>query len=121
VTVISRCLLRRGLDDSEQIPCELPKGFDDESLPDPSSAVPNRAYFHVCVTVPFFVLIGYFLAPLPGLEPYVIGSARQNGLNPELYLRTVPAQIADHPISRIHELLPSNLALTLQTQSCQAA
>ena len=37
--------------------------------------VPNRAYFLASVTVLVVVLVGYFLAPIVGLEPYVIAFA----------------------------------------------
>ncbi len=43
----------------------------------------------------------------------LIGSAKLNGLDPEAYLREVLSRIADHPITRIEELLPWKVAANL--------
>ncbi len=51
----------------------------------------------------------------------LIGTCQLNGINPRAYLEYVLTHIADHPINRIDELLPWNLARKLQEQSCPPA
>ena len=39
----------------------------------------------------------------------LVATARMNGLDPEAYLRDALDRIAEHPVSRVAELLPWNI------------
>jgi transposase len=51
----------------------------------------------------------------------LIATAKLNGLDPALYLRTVLAKIPEHPINRIEELMPWHIAASLQSDPSKVA
>ena len=62
----------------------------------------------------------YSAVQICGTTSSLIGTAKLNGLDPEGYLRAVLERIAEHPINRVDELLPWNLASALDPIKCVA-
>jgi transposase len=49
----------------------------------------------------------------------LIGTAKLNGMDPQAYLRHVLERIGDHPINRVDELLPWNVAAAIQRETSE--
>lgn len=51
----------------------------------------------------------------------LIATAKLNGVDPRAWLADVLARIADHPASRLHELLPWNWKVAQANPTAEAA
>lgn len=47
----------------------------------------------------------------------LMGTAKLNGINPQAYLRYVLDHIGEHPINKVHELLPWNVVPLLAAET----
>jgi transposase len=96
--------------------------YTDDGMLEIDNSAAERALRAVALGRKNFLFVGSDCGGERAATMYsLIGSAKLNGLDPELYLRTVLARIADHPVSHIQDLLPWNLAPTLQSHTSQAA
>jgi hypothetical protein len=84
--------------------------YTDDGLLEIDNSAAERALRAVALGRKHFLFAGSDYGGERAAAMYtLIGSAKLNGLDPELYLRTVLTQIAVHPISQIQDPLPWNL------------
>jgi transposase len=90
--------------------CALTRYLDDGHIEMDNSAV-ERALRTVALGRKNYLFAGSGAGGERAAALYsLLGTAKLNGLDPEFYLRTVLERVADHPINRIQEFLPWNLA-----------
>jgi hypothetical protein len=51
----------------------------------------------------------------------LIATAKLNDINPQTWLADVLARLLDHPVKRVHDLLPWNLASSERRPRCISA